>query len=127
MPDVTVTQEVIPESSIPVLDHGFLFGDGVFEGIRVTPRGIFRFPDHMKRLETAARAIAGRHGERPLDALALSLSCEFLARAACAEPGRYRSLALASPTGFAGTDPASGPPGSTRALPGLHQIGRAHV
>ena len=72
-------------------------------------------------VETAARAIAGRHGERPLDALALSLSCEFLARAACAEPGRYRSLALASPTGFAGTDPASGPPGSTRALPGLHR------
>lgn len=45
------------EARIPVLDHGFLFGDGVFEGIRVTPRGIFRFPDHMKRLETAARAI----------------------------------------------------------------------
>jgi branched-chain amino acid aminotransferase len=45
------------EARIPVLDHGFLFGDGVFEGIRVTPRGIFRFPDHMKRLETAARSI----------------------------------------------------------------------
>jgi hypothetical protein len=45
------------EARIPVLDHGFLFGDGVFEGIRVTPRGIFRFADHMKRLETAARAI----------------------------------------------------------------------
>ena len=45
------------EARIPVLDHGFLFGDGVFEGIRVTHRGIFRFADHMKRLETAARAI----------------------------------------------------------------------
>ena len=45
------------EARIPVLDHGFLFGDGVFEGIRVTSRGIFRFADHMKRLETAARAI----------------------------------------------------------------------
>jgi branched-chain amino acid aminotransferase len=45
------------EARIPVLDHGFLFGDGVFEGIRVTGRGIFRFADHMKRLETAARAI----------------------------------------------------------------------
>ncbi len=45
------------EARIPVLDHGFLFGDGVFEGIRVTRRGIFRFADHMKRLETAARAI----------------------------------------------------------------------
>ncbi|MEZ4334989.1 MAG: aminotransferase class IV [Myxococcota bacterium] len=51
--------KIVPasEARIPVLDHGFLFGDGVFEGIRVTPRGIFRFADHMKRLETAARAI----------------------------------------------------------------------
>ncbi len=45
------------EARISVLDHGFLFGDGVFEGIRVTSRGIFRFADHMKRLETAARSI----------------------------------------------------------------------
>lgn len=51
--------KVLPasEARVPVLDHGFLFGDGVFEGIRVTRRGIFRFADHMKRLETAARAI----------------------------------------------------------------------
>lgn len=45
------------EARVPVLDHGFLFGDGVFEGIRVTRRGIYRFADHMKRLETAARSI----------------------------------------------------------------------
>lgn len=45
------------EARLPILDHGFLFGDGVFEGIRVTPAGIFRFDAHMKRLETAARAI----------------------------------------------------------------------
>lgn len=45
------------EARIPILDHGFLFGDGVFEGIRVTPAGIFRFEDHMKRLATAARAV----------------------------------------------------------------------
>ncbi len=51
--------KIVPasEARIPVLDHGFLFGDGVFEGIRVTSCGIFRFADHMKRLETAARAI----------------------------------------------------------------------
>jgi len=51
--------EIVPasEARLPILDHGFLFGDGVFEGIRVTPAGIFRFPDHMKRLATAALAI----------------------------------------------------------------------
>ncbi len=50
---------IVPASQarIPVLDHGFLFGDGVFEGIRLTPAGIFRFEDHMKRLSTAARAL----------------------------------------------------------------------
>jgi len=45
------------EARVPLLEHGFLFGDGVFEGIRVTPAGIFRFHDHLKRLETAARAV----------------------------------------------------------------------
>ena len=44
------------EARIPILDHGFLFGDGVFEGIRVTERGIFRLDDHMKRLATAGLA-----------------------------------------------------------------------
>jgi branched-chain amino acid aminotransferase len=45
------------EARIPVLDHGFLFGDGVFEGIRVTPAGIFRFEDHIRRLSVAARVV----------------------------------------------------------------------
>ena len=45
------------EARIPLLDHGFLFGDGIFEGIRVTPRGIFRLDDHMRRLATAGRAV----------------------------------------------------------------------
>jgi branched-chain amino acid aminotransferase len=45
------------DARIPVLDHGFLFGDGIFEGIRVTPAGIFRLNEHMKRLETAGRAV----------------------------------------------------------------------
>jgi len=45
------------EARLPILDHGFLFGDGVFEGIRLTPAGIFRLDDHMKRLATAALAV----------------------------------------------------------------------
>jgi branched-chain amino acid aminotransferase len=54
-----VEGKIVPvaEARVPVLDHGFLYGDGVFEGIRVTPAGIFRFDDHMKRLETASRAV----------------------------------------------------------------------
>lgn len=41
-----------------------------------------------------------RCGDGPVDALALSLSCEFLARAATEWPSAFRSLGFISPTGF---------------------------
>ncbi|MCJ2047001.1 alpha/beta fold hydrolase [Methylobacterium sp. J-078] len=44
--------------------------------------------------------IRRRHGGAAIDAVALSLSAEFLARAAIERPGDYRSLGLISPTGF---------------------------
>lgn len=59
---------------------------------------------------------------RPPDALALSLSCEFLTRAAVERPGTLRRLALVSPTGFNGSRRRRGPPGSTLALPWLHRV-----
>ena len=46
-----------PEARVPVLDHGFLYGDGVFEGIRIYGRRVFRLDAHLKRFATAARAI----------------------------------------------------------------------
>ncbi len=58
-------------------------------------------------------------GSAAVDALALSLSCEYLARAAMESPASFRSLALVSPTGFSGRRARRGPPGSTRALPWL--------
>ena len=42
---------------ISVLDHGLLYGDGVFEGMRVYGDQIFRFEDHLQRLENGGRAI----------------------------------------------------------------------
>lgn len=42
---------------VSVLDHGLLYGDGVFEGIRITARRIFRLDDHLARLARSARAI----------------------------------------------------------------------
>jgi pimeloyl-ACP methyl ester carboxylesterase len=68
------------------------------------------------------REVRRRHAGARVDALALSLSCEFLARAAVEEPEAWRSLALVSPTGFAGKRRPPGPPGSTRAVPGLHAL-----
>ena len=45
------------DAKISVLDHGLLYGDGVFEGIRIINRRVFRLDDHLKRLETSAKAI----------------------------------------------------------------------
>ena len=61
-------------------------------------------------------------GAASVDALALSLSAEFLARAATERPGAFASLALVSPTGFSGTARREGPPESTRGLPWLYRL-----
>jgi len=45
------------EAKISVFDHGFLYGDGVFEGIRVYDKRIFRLEAHMERLYRSAKAI----------------------------------------------------------------------
>jgi pimeloyl-ACP methyl ester carboxylesterase len=64
--------------------------------------------------------IRRRCGDGPIDALALSLSSEFLARAATESPAKYRSLALVSPTGFEGGRERSGSPGTTLERPWLY-------
>jgi branched-chain amino acid aminotransferase len=45
------------EARIPVTDHGFLYGDGVFEGIRVLAGRVYRLDDHLARLDASARAV----------------------------------------------------------------------
>lgn len=51
--------EIMPASraSIPVLDHGLLYGDGVFEGIRFYDRTPFYLQAHLDRLRDSASAI----------------------------------------------------------------------
>ncbi|WP_174729738.1 branched-chain-amino-acid transaminase [Mesobacillus harenae] len=49
-----VTKE---NAKISVYDHGFLYGDGVFEGIRVYSGNIFRMEEHMDRLYNSAKSI----------------------------------------------------------------------
>lgn len=45
------------DAKISVYDHGFLYGDGVFEGIRVYNGNIFRMKEHLDRLYDSARSI----------------------------------------------------------------------
>lgn len=51
--------ELVEESAakVSVFDHGLLYGDGVFEGIRFYNRRVFRLEEHIKRLFESARAI----------------------------------------------------------------------
>src|SRR3569833_1061694 len=45
------------EAKISVFDHGFLYGDGVFEGIRAYSGRVFRLDEHVERLYRSAKAI----------------------------------------------------------------------
>jgi branched-chain amino acid aminotransferase len=45
------------KASVSILDHGLLYGDGVFEGIRAYGGVVFRLNDHIKRLYESAKAI----------------------------------------------------------------------
>jgi len=45
------------EARVPVLDRGFLFGDGVYEVIPVYRRRAFRLPQHLARLQSSCDGI----------------------------------------------------------------------
>jgi len=45
------------EAKISVFDHGLLYGDGVFEGIRAYEGRVFKLEEHLRRLEDSAKAI----------------------------------------------------------------------
>lgn len=65
-------------------------------------------------------AIFGECGTEPVDVVALSLTSEFLARAALRRPHRIRRIVMITPTGFArGSERWQGPSGSSRQIPGL--------
>ncbi len=51
--------EFVPaeQATVSVFDHGLLYGDGVFEGIRAYGGRVFRLEDHVRRLFDSAQAL----------------------------------------------------------------------
>ncbi|AOS45627.1 Branched-chain-amino-acid aminotransferase [Lacunisphaera limnophila] len=45
------------DAKVSVFDHGLLYGDGIFEGIRIYGGNVFRLDEHLARLELSARAL----------------------------------------------------------------------
>ena len=45
------------DAKISVYDHGLLYGDGVFEGMRSYGGKVFRLDEHLERLWNSAKAI----------------------------------------------------------------------
>ncbi len=56
---IFIDGELVPEedAKVSVFDHGLLYGDGVFEGIRVYDRNVFMLDAHLKRLYNGAKVI----------------------------------------------------------------------
>ena len=91
------------KASVSIFDHGFLYGDGVFEGMRVFDGGLFRANLHMDRIERSARTIG-----LPMP-VAQGRSCSRSSARSCGAPScRTPTCARSSPA-------ASAAPASTRA------------
>ena len=58
--DVYIDGKFLPkdDAKISVFDHGLLYGDGIFEGIRLYDGCVYRLDAHLERLEMSAKAIA---------------------------------------------------------------------
>ena len=93
------------QATVSVFDHGLLYGDGVFEGVRVYNRRIFRLDAHLDRLYASARALALTI---PLDRAAMAKAVEDTVRANQRDDA-YIRLIVTRGTGELGIDPRTCP------------------
>jgi branched-chain amino acid aminotransferase len=89
------------DAKISVYDHGLLYGDGVFEGIRVYSGKVFRIKEHVERLYDSARSIAL---EIPLSRAQMAEAIESTVRANDKKEG-YIRLVVTRGAGSLGLDP----------------------
>jgi len=91
----------LSQAKVPLNDHGLLYGDGIFEGLRGYNGRIFKLEEHIRRFQDCARAVML---DLPLDFNAL---CEMVlttcAKNNLSEP--YIRLVATRGTGDLGIDP----------------------
>jgi branched-chain amino acid aminotransferase len=89
------------DAKISVYDHGFLYGDGVFEGIRLYSGKVFKHREHIYRLYESARAIML---DIPLTPDQMMAAVEQTAKAFGKKDGYIRLVVSRGP-GSLGIDP----------------------
>ncbi|TMA71567.1 MAG: branched-chain-amino-acid transaminase [Deltaproteobacteria bacterium] len=91
------------DARISVFDHGLLYGDGVFEGVRIYARRVFRLDAHLARLAASAHAIGLA---LPLDRAQLAEAVRETVRANRQSDG-YIRLVVTRGDGPLGLDPTT--------------------
>jgi branched-chain amino acid aminotransferase len=91
------------EAKVSVYDHGLLYGDGVFEGIRVYNGKVFRHQEHIDRLYESAKSIAL---EIPIPPAEMKKAVEDTVKANNKVEGYIRLVVTRGP-GTLGLDPRS--------------------
>jgi branched-chain amino acid aminotransferase len=89
------------EAKVSVFDHGLLYGDGVFEGIRMYHNRIFKLREHIERLYWSAKAILL---EVPMTPEELTRACVETCKANGLRDG-YIRLIVTRGKGTLGLDP----------------------
>lgn len=93
----------LAEARVSVFDHGLLYGDGVFEGIRFYRRRPFRLAQHLARLQASAAAL---RLSVPYDRAELELAVQEAISAFGGSDG-YLRLVVTRGEGKLGLDPSS--------------------
>ena len=91
------------DAKVSVFDHGLLYGDGIFEGIRIYNGKVFRLKEHIERLYESAKAIIL---EIPMTKEEMKAAVEDAVKVNERKDG-YIRLVITRGEGSLGLDPAS--------------------
>jgi branched-chain amino acid aminotransferase len=96
------------DARVPVTDHGLLYGDGIFEGIRIISGRVFRLDHHLERLAFGAKTLLLT---LPYSLAEIREVVESTVRA-FGQPEAYVRLIVTRGVGPLGVDPTTCPRGS---------------